>query len=75
MLMKNRWQETNPDNKTRILWDMALVQAYLRPELVQTLAVNVPPENMPHKVKIYTKVNFKGFYDDFWGEVEKNRKR
>jgi purine nucleosidase len=72
-LMKERWQEGNPESKERILWDLALVQAYLRPELATVLTVKTPPENHQHKVKIYSKINLQGFYDDFWNEVKLNK--
>jgi purine nucleosidase len=72
-LMERRWMETNPQDKTRILWDMALVQAYLLPNQVEVLNIQGPPENGQNPVKIYSKINLKAFYDDFWGNVEMNR--
>jgi purine nucleosidase len=73
LMMERRWEETNPDNKTRILWDLALVQAYLLPQYAEVLTVMTPPENHQHAVKIYAKINIEAFYKDFWGLVERNR--
>jgi purine nucleosidase len=72
-LMKQRWMEGNPESKDRILWDLALVQAYLRPELATVISVKTPPENHQHKVKIYSKINLSGFYEDFWNAVKINK--
>jgi purine nucleosidase len=72
-VMKRRWEETNPESKIRILWDMALVQAYLMPQHAEVVEAMTPPENHQHTVKIYAKINLKAFYDDFWGTMEKNR--
>jgi purine nucleosidase len=72
-LMEKRWVETNPQDKERILWDLALVQAYLLPQHAQVLNVSGPPENGQNPVKIYSKIDTKAFYDDFWTHVEQNR--
>jgi purine nucleosidase len=72
-LMEKRWQETNPQDKTRVLWDMALVQAYLMPQHAEVLELKGPPENGQNPVKIYSKINVEAFRKDFWSEVEKNR--
>jgi purine nucleosidase len=68
-LMEKRWRETNPEDKTRILWDLGLVQAYLKPALAEVWEVSVPPENTGTKVKIYAKINEKAMYDEFWEQV------
>lgn len=73
-LMEKRWRETNPQDNIRILWDLALVQAYLHPELAESMVANTPPENHQHSVKLYTKIDVRAMYDSFWEEVEKNRK-
>ncbi|MGL4632247.1 MAG: nucleoside hydrolase [Leadbetterella sp.] len=74
-IMKKRWLQTNPDNKERILWDLALVQAYLNPELIHVMSTNTPPENHQHQVKIYTDIHLNEFYQDFWKSVEDNRSK
>lgn len=72
-LMEKRWVETNPQDKTRVLWDLALVQAYLLPQKAEVLTVLGPPENGQNPVKIYSKIDTKAFRDDFWENVKKNR--
>jgi purine nucleosidase len=73
LMMEKRWLETNPQNKNRVLWDLALVQAYLLPSEAEIINAQGPIENGHNPVKVYSKINLKAFYDDFWGNVEKNR--
>lgn len=73
-LMERRWQETEATSTARILWDVALVQAYLRPNLAEIISVPPPPENQSQSVKIWSKIDAKGMYDEFWQQVERHRK-
>jgi hypothetical protein len=57
--LKLRWEETNPQDKTRTLWDVALVEAYLRPDLVKAKAVKTPPESVQRLVTVYTSMDGK----------------
>jgi inosine-uridine nucleoside N-ribohydrolase len=72
-LMEKRWRETNPQDKTRTLWDLGLVQAYLLPKLAPVATVASPSENTQPTVKIFTKLDAKGMNADFWEQVKKHR--
>jgi purine nucleosidase len=72
-LMEKRWRETNPQDKTRTLWDLGLVQAYLLPKLAPVATVPAPPENTQPTVKIFTKLDAQGMDADFWEQVKKHR--
>lgn len=65
-LLKQRWEETNPQDKVRTLWDLALVEAYLRPRNVTIQDVSTPPENTKRLIKAYRKLDEKALTDDFW---------
>ena len=65
-LLKQRWQETNPQDKVRTLWDLALVEAYLLPEKATLLPVSTPPENTKRLIQAYSKLDQKALTDDFW---------
>ncbi|MFD2934739.1 nucleoside hydrolase [Spirosoma flavum] len=65
-LLKKRWQETNPDDKVRTLWDLALVEAYLLPRNATIQDVTTPPDNMKRLIKAYSKLDEKALTDDFW---------
>lgn len=70
-ILENRWREQNPQDKTRVMWDLALVQAYLLPQFAEVLTVNSPPENKTITVKIFSKINKEALVDDFWISLRK----
>ncbi len=72
-LLKQRWIETNPDDKTRVIWDLAAVEAYLTPDLAKVKSVKTPPENHQHKVNVYTKIDRQAMFDKFWNKIREYR--
>ncbi|MDX2303092.1 MAG: nucleoside hydrolase [Microscillaceae bacterium] len=70
-ILEDRWREHNPQDATRIMWDLALVEAYLKPEMAQIKTVRTPPENKARKIKAYVKINEKALADDFWESLKK----
>ncbi|MGE5393721.1 MAG: nucleoside hydrolase [Candidatus Saccharibacteria bacterium] len=65
-ILENRWREQNPQDATRVMWDLALVEAYLNPSLAKIETVNTPPENRQRKIKAYSKIHEKELAEDFW---------
>ncbi|WP_291785174.1 nucleoside hydrolase [Cecembia sp.] len=65
-ILADRWREQNPQDKTRVMWDLALVQAYLLPQHSEILSVNSPPENKSFTVRIYSKIDKDALMEDFW---------
>jgi purine nucleosidase len=65
-ILGDRWREQNPQDKTRVMWDLALVQAYLLPQYSETLLVNSPPENKSFTVRIFSKIDRDALMEDFW---------
>lgn len=65
-ILENRWREQNPQDETRVMWDLALVEAYLKPDLAEIQTVTTPPENRQHTVYVYVKIDEKAISDDFW---------
>ncbi|WP_114752475.1 nucleoside hydrolase [Pleomorphovibrio marinus] len=70
-MLADRWREQNPQDKTRVMWDLALVQAYLRPDLAEVLTVNAPPENKKFSVKIYARINAPEMEKEFYEVLRK----
>jgi inosine-uridine nucleoside N-ribohydrolase len=70
LILKERWIEHYPQDKTRIMWDLALVEAYLNPSLAKTATVNNPPENRQRAIKVYTGIDEKNLADDFWNTLK-----
>ena len=71
-MLADRWREQNPQSQTRVMWDLALVQAYLRPDLTKVLTVNAPPENKKLSVKIFARIDAEAMEKEFY-EVLKRR--
>ncbi len=65
-MLADRWREQNPQDKTRVMWDLALVQAYLCPDLAEVLTVNAPPENKKFSVKIYARIKAPEMEKEFY---------
>jgi inosine-uridine nucleoside N-ribohydrolase len=74
-LLKQRWIESNPDDKTRIIWDLAAVEAYLSPDMAKVKSVKTPPENHQHKVNVYTKIDKEAMFNRFWGTLRAYREK
>lgn len=70
-ILADRWREQNPQDKTRVMWDLALVQAYLLPQHSEMLMVNSPPENKSFTVNIFSKIDKDALIEDFWTYLRK----
>lgn len=71
-ILENRWREQNPQDETRIMWDLALVEAYLNPHLTQTAVATTPPENKQRAVRVYVKIDENAMAADFWKVLKGN---
>ncbi len=72
-LLRWRWEETNPQDQTRVLWDVALVQAFLRPELARLEDAWTPAENTARAVRVYTRIDVAGMISDLFAKFENSR--
>ena len=50
----NRWRRLYPENRTWIMWDVALIQAIMNPDLVTEKEVWTPDENFRKRIFVYT---------------------
>jgi purine nucleosidase len=64
----NRWNITGYPQ--RILWDMAIVDAFLHPEWATQEEVLTPPENTQRKVFLYTDIDEKKMEEDFLNKLQ-----
>jgi inosine-uridine nucleoside N-ribohydrolase len=65
-ILADRWRIQNPQDKTRIMWDLALVEAYLHPEWSKIAEVQSPPENLQRLVKVYISIDAEKMKKEFW---------
>ena len=70
-ILKYRWREQNPQDETRVMWDLALIEAYLNPTMAWIKTVSTPPENKQRKIKAYIKIDEKAIANDFWNVLSK----
>jgi inosine-uridine nucleoside N-ribohydrolase len=65
-ILADRWLIQNPQDSTRVMWDLALVVAYLHPEWSTVAEVQTPPENHQRLVKVYVGINAESMKKEFW---------
>jgi purine nucleosidase len=70
-ILEDRWREQNPQDATRIMWDLALVEAYLKPSLSRSETVMPPPENKQRPIRAYVKIEAPALAEDFWSVLKK----
>jgi purine nucleosidase len=68
-ILKRRWLEHNPQDKNRIMWDLALVGAYLNPGMAMVKEAFTPPENTQRIIKVYTRIDNESLAKDFWNSM------
>lgn len=70
-ILENRWREQNPQDATRIMWDLALVEAYLKPTLSRFETVMPPPENKQRPIRAYVAIEAPALAEDFWAVLKR----
>jgi len=70
-ILEERWKVHNPQDQTRVMWDLALIEAYLKPHLATIQLVTTPPENKQRMIKVYTKIDEVTLAEDFWQVLKK----
>jgi len=69
-ILEDRWREQNPQDEMRVIWDLALVEAYLNPAMANLETVTTPPENKQRSIRAYIKINEKALANDFWNVLK-----
>lgn len=71
----NRWLSFAPSNTEWIMWDLALVEALVHPELARESEVAPPPENTGRKIHAYTSVDLTRMQADWWETAHRAQER
>ncbi|NNE00329.1 MAG: nucleoside hydrolase [Pirellulaceae bacterium] len=66
-----QWKKKFGSSKSWIMWDLALVEAILRPDLASELQVDTPPENTRRKIWMYSRIDVPGMKADYWSTVHR----
>lgn len=70
--LTERWKEHAPEHMTKwIMWDLALVEALIHPEIAETIQVKTPLENTERKVTLYKKIAPQKMESNYWKAVGK----
>jgi purine nucleosidase len=71
-LLLSRWEEVHAGAQW-IMWDLALVDAYLHPEWAREINCSTPPENRQRQISVYTSIKPVAMENDFWNKMNKFR--
>lgn len=71
-ILEDRWKVQNLQDKTRVMWDLALVAAYLHPELAVIESVSTPPENTQRTIRAFIKIDAPALEIEFWKIIKEN---
>ncbi|MFW5644534.1 MAG: nucleoside hydrolase [Bacteroidota bacterium] len=67
----SRWNEKYPAYDEWIMWDLAIIEALIDPELARQEETLTPPENKQRTVNVYTYINKELMIADFYSKVMK----
>lgn len=70
-LLTEKWKTKFGESKMWTMWDVALVEAILVPELASEKQVTTPPENVQRRVWMYDSIDANRMKIDFWSHVKK----
>lgn len=70
-LLTEKWKTKFGESKTWTMWDVALVEAILVPELASEKQVTTPPENVQRRVWMYDSIDATRMKIDFWNQVKR----
>jgi inosine-uridine nucleoside N-ribohydrolase len=60
------WTKKDIEKKCWIMWDLAIIEALINPELTEIKPFKTPLENLDRNILIYTSIDSKKMEDDFW---------
>ncbi|MBL7112677.1 MAG: nucleoside hydrolase [Bacteroidales bacterium] len=69
-MLVNRWKSKFPDHQEWIMWDVAIIEAIIHPDLATVREIYVPDENTQRKVHVYTRINAKSMKKDFFKTIK-----
>ncbi|MGC6426064.1 MAG: nucleoside hydrolase [Akkermansiaceae bacterium] len=70
--LTDRWKEHAPPHMAKwVMWDLALVEALIHPEMAKTIRVVTPLENEKREVTLYRSIDVPKMAADYWSAVVK----
>ncbi len=68
--LRRRWETNATGQPERVMWDVALLQAFLAPEQASEILVGTPPENTQRSVWVYDAIDPAAMAEDYWAKVK-----
>jgi len=65
------WTDEDPKKKKWIMWDLAIIEALIHPELAEKATFITPKENVERPITIYTEIEVEKMKMDFWKNFPK----
>lgn len=69
---KRWWTKEDPEQLKWIMWDLAIVEALIHPELSTTKEFKTPPENTHRNITIHTTIDQIKMESDFWEVLDRH---
>ena len=60
------WTKKDIEKKYWIMWDLAIIEALINPEMTNIKQFKTPLDNLDRNILIYTAIDSKKMEDDFW---------
>lgn len=60
------WTQEDPGKLEWIMWDVAIIEALITPELTTKEVFKTPPENTQRDIEVYTKIDVVKVEQNFW---------
>jgi inosine-uridine nucleoside N-ribohydrolase len=73
--LTQKWDDRFPEFSEWIMWDVALIEAIINPDLVKTEQVLAPPENKQRSVRVYTAINNELMKASYWSGIMKSQRQ
>ena len=65
------WTKEDPDKKSWIMWDLALIEAIASPKLALLETFLTPKENFKREIEIYTLIDVNEMKKKFWSKIKR----
>lgn len=65
------WTKDDPEKKSWVMWDVAIIEALAHPELSKTERFLTPAENTQRLINIHTEIDVDLMKADFWQSLNK----
>ena len=66
------WTKEDPKKLSWIMWDVAIIEALIHPELAKKRSFNTKPDQSGRQIDVYTDIDVDAMIDTFWESAKLN---